>query len=135
MIFNINQSRAISQNIRVIEKQSPKFTMYKPTKIDLKSLNATVVDLRSDAVSHPTQRMRTAMATCVVGDDVFREDPTVQELEDKCAKLFGKEAGLFVISGIMGNLISTMTHCQERSSEAIVGQSSHCFMYEQGTVN
>lgn len=109
--------------------------MYKPTKIDLKSLNATIVDLRSDAVSHPTERMRTAMATCVVGDDVFREDPTVQELEDKCAKLFGKEAGLFVISGIMGNLISTMTHCQERSAESIVGASSHVFLYEQGRVN
>lgn len=108
--------------------------MYKPTKVDLKSLNATIVDLRSDAVSHPTQRMRSAMANAVVGDDVFREDPTVQELEDKCAKLFGKEAGLFVTSGIMGNLVSVMTHCRERSTEAIVGASSHVFMFEQGIV-
>ena len=109
--------------------------MYKPTKIDLKSLNASMIDLRSDAVSHPTQRMRTAMANAVVGDDVFREDPTVQELENKCAKLFGKEAALFVISGIMGNLVSIMTHCQERSAEAIVGASSHVFLFEQGIMS
>lgn len=107
--------------------------MYKPTQIDLKSLNANVIDLRSDAVSHPTQRMRSAMANAVVGDDVFREDPTVQELEEKCAKLFEKEAALFVISGIMGNLIATMTHTRnERSVESIVGASSHVFLYEQG---
>lgn len=55
--------------------------MYKPTKIDLKSLNATVVDLRSDAVSHPTQRMREAMATAVVGDDVFREVSEPRQLD------------------------------------------------------
>lgn len=67
--------------------------------------------------------------------DVFREDPTVQELEDKCAKLFGKEAGLFVISGIMGNLVATMTHCQKRSAEAIVGANSHVFLFEQGIVS
>lgn len=106
--------------------------MYKATKVDLKSMNAAIIDLRSDAVSHPTHRMRSAMANAVVGDDVFREDPTVQELEDKCAKLFGKEAGLFVISGIMGNLASIMTHCKERSAEAIVGASSHVFLFEQG---
>lgn len=57
-----------------MRKSHKKLTMYKPTKLDLKSLNyPTVIDLRSDAVSHPTQRMRDAMATAVVGDDVFRE--------------------------------------------------------------
>lgn len=106
--------------------------MYKPTKLIPKSFNGTIIDLRSDAVSHPTQRMRVEMANAVVGDDVFREDPTTIELEERCAKLFGKESALFVVSGIMGNLVSTMTHCKERSAEAIVGASSHVFMYEQG---
>lgn len=106
--------------------------MYKPLKLSGQSLAGTNIDLRSDAVSHPTKRMRTAMCNAVVGDDVFREDPTVIELEEKCAKLFRKEAALFVVSGIMGNLISVMTHCKERSTEAIVGASSHVFLYEQG---
>lgn len=76
--------------------------------------------------------MREAMANAIVGDDVFGEDPTVQELEQKSAQLFGKEAGLFVCSGTMGNLISIMCHCKYRGSELIVGQSSHVFLYEQG---
>lgn len=108
--------------------------MYKPSEFNVKSSNKTIVDLRSDAVSHSTQRMRLAMANAIVGDDVFREDETVQELEEKCAKLFEKEAALFVISGIMGNLISIMTHCKVRSAEAIVGASSHVFLFEQGNI-
>ncbi|XP_031625810.1 probable low-specificity L-threonine aldolase 2 [Contarinia nasturtii] len=91
----------------------------------------TIIDLRSDTLSQPTDEMRVAMANAVVGDDVYGEDPTVQELEQKCAELFQKEAGLFVCSGTMGNLISIMCHCQYRGSEAIVGQSSHVFLYEQ----
>lgn len=92
----------------------------------------TVIDLRSDTVSHPTEEMRSAMANAVVGDDVYGEDPTVVELERKCAELFKKEAALFVTSGTMGNLISIMVHCKQRGSEAIVGGSSHVFLYEQG---
>lgn len=92
----------------------------------------TVIDLRSDTVSQPTEKMRSAMANAVVGDDVYNEDPTVQELERKCAELFEKEAALFVSSGTMGNLISIMVHCDQRNSEAIVGGSSHVFLYEQG---
>lgn len=97
-----------------------------------KSSTPTVIDLRSDTVSHPTERMREAMANAVVGDDVYCEDPTVQKLEERCAKLFGKEAALFVTSGTMGNLISIMIHCSQRSSEVIVGSSSHVYLYEQG---
>lgn len=98
-----------------------------------KSSTESVIDLRSDTVSQPTERMRMAIARAVVGDDVFGEDPTVKELEEKCAKLFGKEAALFVASGTMGNLIAIMTHCKERGAEAIVGSNSHVFLYEQGT--
>lgn len=92
----------------------------------------TVIDLRSDTVSQPTEKMRLAMANAVVGDDVYNEDPTVQKLERKCAELFEKEAALFVTSGTMGNLISIMVHCNQRNCEAIVGGSSHVFLYEQG---
>lgn len=107
--------------------------MYKSLKLSPRSLAGKIIDLRSDAMSHPTARMRAAMGNAVVGVDILREDPTTTELEEKCAKLFGKEAALFVISGTMGNLISFMTHCRVRSSEAIVGASSHAFVYEQGT--
>lgn len=92
-----------------------------------------VIDLRSDTVSHPTALMREAMANAIVGDDVYGEDPTVNELQRKCATLFGKEAALFVPSGTMGNLISIMVHCKNRGEEAIVGSLSHVFLYEQGS--
>lgn len=64
------------------------------------------IDLRSDTVSQPTPEMRSAMANAIVGDDVYGEDPTVAELETRSAKLFGKEAALFVPSGTMGNLLA-----------------------------
>lgn len=66
-----------------------------------------IVDLRSDTVSKPTPDMRDAMANAVVGDDVYGEDPTVKELEQKSAILLNKEAGLFVPTGTMANLIAS----------------------------
>jgi len=90
------------------------------------------VDLRSDTVSHPTAEMRKAMCEAVVGDDVYNEDPTVFELECKTAKLFDKEAALFVPTGTMGNLIALMVHCGRRGAEAIVGHLSHVYLFEQG---
>ena len=63
-----------------------------------------MIDLRSDTVTQPTQAMRQAMAQAELGDDVFREDPTVNRLEEQAAEHMGKEAGLFVPSGTMGNL-------------------------------
>lgn len=66
-----------------------------------------VVDLRSDTVSHPTNEMREAMVNASVGDDVYGEDPTVNELIEKCSKLLGKETGIFVPSGTMSNLIAS----------------------------
>ncbi|OLP74277.1 hypothetical protein AK812_SmicGene46231, partial [Symbiodinium microadriaticum] len=64
------------------------------------------VDMRSDTVTQPTPGMREAMANAEVGDDVFGDDPTVQQLEKRVAELLGKEAGLFVTSGTQGNLLA-----------------------------
>lgn len=69
-----------------------------------------MIDLRSDTVAHPTPEMRRAMAEAEVGDDVFGEDPTVSRLEKLAAERLGKESGLFVASGTMGNLVSILTH-------------------------
>ncbi|KAM7363472.1 uncharacterized protein ACRADG_000369 isoform 1-T2 [Cochliomyia hominivorax] len=90
-----------------------------------------VVDVRSDTVSLPTPEMRQAMFEAVVGDDVYGEDPTVAELEKKSALLFEKEAALYVPSGTMANLLAIMVHCHRRGTEAIVGDLSHTFLYEQ----
>lgn len=94
--------------------------------------NTISIDLRSDTVSQPTESMRTAMFNAVLGDDVYGEDPTVNQLEAKCAEMFDKEAALFVPSGTMGNLISVMVHCNRRGEEAVLGDMSHIFLYEQG---
>lgn len=90
-----------------------------------------IIDLRSDTVTHPTPEMRQAMANAVVGDDVYGEDPTVNQLEADAAELFGMEAGLFVTSGTQGNLIALLTHVP-RGGEIIVGDKAHIFLYEQG---
>lgn len=91
-----------------------------------------VIDLRSDTVSWPTPAMREAMANAVVGDDVFGDDPTVNELQATAAEMLGKEAALFVVSGTMGNLTSVLTHCG-RGEEMILGKESHIFKYEVGS--
>ncbi|CAD6191383.1 unnamed protein product [Caenorhabditis auriculariae] len=93
--------------------------------------SAECVDLRSDTVTLPSVEMRRAMAEAVLGDDVYGEDPTVNALEQRCAKLFGKEAALFVLSGTMGNLLAVMVHCQ-RGDELIVGRHHHIHRWEQG---
>lgn len=93
---------------------------------------AKTIDLRSDTLTVPTDIMRKAMAEAAVGDDVYGEDPTVKILENKVAALLGKEAGVFVPSGTMANLLAVMTHCHERGSEAFIGEKSHLFLYEQG---
>ncbi len=89
------------------------------------------VDLRSDTITQPTPAMREAMARAEVGDDVYGEDPTVNRLEAMAAEILGKEAGLFVASGTMGNLVALLAHCQ-RGDEVILGDKSHTFLYEQG---
>lgn len=88
-----------------------------------------LIDLRSDTVTRPTAAMREAMARAEVGDDVLGEDPTVNALEERAAALLGKEAGLFVSSGTMGNLVSLMAHL-ERGHEAIAGREHHLVIDE-----
>jgi threonine aldolase len=88
-----------------------------------------VIDLRSDTVSKPSDAMRRAMAEAEVGDDVFGDDPTVQRLETRAAELVGKDAGLYVPSGTMGNLIAVLTHTNP-GDEIILGDQSHIFQYE-----
>jgi threonine aldolase len=92
------------------------------------------VDLRSDTVTKPTPAMREAMAKAVIGDDVYGEDPTVNRLQAMAAEITGKENGLFVASGTMGNLASVLAHCQ-RGDEVMVGNKAHTFLYEAGGIS
>src|SRR5262245_7303283 len=92
---------------------------------------ADIVDLRSDTVTRPTPEVRRAMAAAEVGDDVFGDDPTVNALEERAAELTGKEAGLFVSSGTMGNLVAHMAHVP-RGGEIIAEASSHLVLDEGG---
>lgn len=88
-----------------------------------------IVDLRSDTITQPTDEMREAMRKAVVGDDYYREDPTVTELEELAAAKLGKEAGLFVTSGTMGNLVSILTHTQ-RGDAIILEAEAHIYRCE-----
>ena len=92
------------------------------------------IDLRSDTVTQPTPEMREAMRHAEVGDDVYGEDPSVNRLQELAAEKMGKEAGLFVPSGTMGNLIAILAHCQ-RGDEAIVGKRNHVFLHEAGGIS
>ncbi|MBE2279892.1 MAG: DegT/DnrJ/EryC1/StrS family aminotransferase [Ignavibacteriaceae bacterium] len=91
-----------------------------------------VIDLRSDTVTKPSEAMRKAMYEAEVGDDVFKEDPTVNELEDYAAELLGKEAALFVMSGVMGNQICLHVNGKP-GDEVICDINSHIFYYENGS--
>ena len=91
-------------------------------------------DFRSDTTTHPTEKMRQAMANAKVGDDVYGEDPTVNALEQKAADMLGKERGLYVTSGTMGNLLAVLAHCA-RGEEAIMGTQGHTFLHEAGGVS
>ncbi|MCT6699437.1 low-specificity L-threonine aldolase [Rheinheimera sp. 4Y26] len=90
-----------------------------------------MIDLRSDTVTRPTALMRELMAKAEVGDDVFGDDPSVNQLQAYAAELLGFEAALFAPSGTMTNLIALMSHCQ-RGDEAIVGQNWHTYKWEGG---
>jgi threonine aldolase len=89
------------------------------------------IDLRSDTVTQPTEQMRKAMEIAEVGDDVYGEDPTINRLQEMSAARLGKEAGLFVPSGTMGNLAAILAHCA-RGEEVILGHLSHTYLYEAG---
>ena len=89
----------------------------------------TIIDLRSDTVTRPTQEMRAAIAAAEVGDDVYGEDPTVNLLERRAAEVFGREAGLFVPTGTMGNQIAVRLHTQP-GQEVIAAARSHVVDFE-----
>jgi len=98
------------------------------------NINLKKIDLRSDTVTQPTNEMREAMKNANVGDDVYQEDPNVNQLEELSAKKLGKEAALFVPSGTMGNLVAVLTHCQ-RGDEIILEKDSHIYYYEVGGIS
>ncbi len=90
-----------------------------------------VIDLRSDTVTHPTPEMRRAVFEAEVGDDVYREDPTINRLEAMAAERMGKEAALLTTSGTQGNLVAVLTHTI-RGNEIILGSEAHILWYEVG---
>jgi threonine aldolase len=92
-----------------------------------------VIDLRSDTVTKPSPAMRQAMAAAEVGDDVYLEDPTVNRLQQRAAEIFGREAGLFVPSGSMGNLTCIMAQTQP-GQEVICEASGHIYSYEMASM-
>lgn len=98
---------------------------------DYSQSNEYVVDFRSDTVTQPSTGMRNAMVNSIVGDDVYGDDPTVNDLQNKVAKLLGKEAGLFVTSGTQSNLCAMLAHCN-RGEEVITGDKYHVYVDEAG---
>lgn len=89
------------------------------------------MDFRSDTVTQPTPQMREAMAKAPVGDDVYGDDPSVNDLEQWAAERHGFEAALFTTSGTQANLLGLMAHCQ-RGDEYLCGQQAHNYKYEAG---
>ncbi|NVN80778.1 MULTISPECIES: low-specificity L-threonine aldolase [unclassified Vibrio] len=89
------------------------------------------MDFRSDTVTKPSQAMRDVMANAEVGDDVYGDDPTVNELEQWAANETGFEAAMFTSSGTQANLLGLMAHC-ERGDEYLCGQQAHNYKYEAG---
>ena len=92
---------------------------------------AGIVDLRSDTVTRPSGPMRAAMAAAELGDDVFGDDPSVNALQERAARMLGFEAALFFPTGTQSNLAALMSHCQ-RGDEYLVGQEAHTYRYEAG---
>lgn len=92
------------------------------------------IDLRSDTVTFPTQRMREAMLDAPVGDDVYEDDPTMIQLEEYAANLAGKEAALFTPSGTFANQLALFTHCK-RGDEVILPNDCHVVMHEVGAAS
>lgn len=96
-------------------------------------MNTEIIDLRSDTVTQPTPEMKAAMNSAPVGDDVFGEDPTINQLEEKAASLFGMEAALFVPSGTMSNQIAIKVHTKP-GEDIICDYYSHIYQYEGGAI-
>lgn len=96
-------------------------------------MNDKIIDLRSDTVTKPSPAMRRAMAEAEVGDDVYLEDPTVNRLQSRAAEIFGREAGLFVPSGSMGNLACIMAQTS-RGQEVVCEAAGHIYNYEMASM-
>jgi threonine aldolase len=96
-------------------------------------MGTKVIDLRSDTITRPSPAMRQAMAEAEVGDDVFMEDPSVNHLQERAAEIFGREAGLFVPSGSMGNLVCIMAQAQP-GQEVICEAAGHIYNYEMAAM-
>src|SRR3954466_13545316 len=94
----------------------------------------STIDLRSDTVTKPSLEMLRAMAEAVVGDDVFMEDPTLNALQARAAEIFGREAGLFVPSGSMGNLTCVLAQTRP-GQEVICETNGHVYNYEMGAMS
>lgn len=90
-----------------------------------------MIDLRSDTVTRPSRAMLEQMMAAPTGDDVYGDDPTVNELQAYAAEISGKEAALFLPTGTQANLVALLSHC-ERGEEYIVGQAAHNYLYEAG---
>jgi threonine aldolase len=104
------------------------------TRTNVGFMSARIIDLRSDTVTKPSAAMRRAMAEADVGDDVYIEDPTVNRLQERAAEIFGREAGLFVPSGSMGNLTCIMAQT-ERGQEVICEAAGHIYNYEMASMS
>lgn len=98
------------------------------------SILEKIIDLRSDTVTLPTQRMREAMFQAEVGDDVYEDDPTMNQLEEAAATLTGKEAALFTPSGTFANQLAIFTHCK-RGDEVILPKDCHVVIHEVGAAS
>src|SRR4030095_4915899 len=95
------------------------------------SKSISMIDLRSDTVTKPSDKMRAAMASAEVGDDVFGEDPTVNRLQERAAEILEKDAGLFVPTGSMANEIAVKLHTRP-GQEIIIEERGHVMNYELG---
>src|SRR5918994_5058871 len=92
-----------------------------------------MIDLRSDTVTKPSDKMRAAMAAAEVGDDVYGEDPTVNRLQERAAEIFEKEAALFVPTGSMGNQIAVKLHTRP-GEEVVIEERGHIYNYEMAAM-
>jgi len=105
------------------------FRIERPGEIHLR-----LIDLRSDTFTLPTKEMMDSIQSAELGDDVEKEDPTVNQLQEMSADMFGAEGALLVTSGTMGNLVSLMTHCR-RGDEVFLESEAHIYYYELGGVS
>src|SRR6476659_667997 len=103
--------------------------MYSSSHHNCPKTTDALIDLRSDTVTKPSPAMRKAMFEAEVGDDVYAEDPTINKLEQRAAEIFGREAGLVVPSGTMGNQIAAKLHTTH-GQEVICEERGHLFNYE-----